>query len=132
MAARALASWTTAPPLSAGEVGAAPSPHRTWGTFFLRKWPELTEQEQAEIRQAVASARIRHDQIVWSQLARPYGADFRSVYRAFVHSRTSVRRHVKEVLASFVPDDTRSLTGVLCGDPLPGRSALDQERRAHA
>jgi len=27
-----------------------------------------------------------------------------------------------------VPEDTRSTTGVLFGDPLPGRSALDQER----
>lgn len=27
-----------------------------------------------------------------------------------------------------IPDDTRSLTARICGDPLPGRSALDQER----
>lgn len=28
-------------------------------------------------------------------------------------------------LAQFIPEDTRSLTGRFCGDPLPGRSALD-------
>lgn len=27
-----------------------------------------------------------------------------------------------------IPDDTRSLTGRICGDPLPGRSALDRRR----
>lgn len=32
-------------------------------------------------------------------------------------------------LLKLVPPDTRDLTGVLCGDPLPGRSALD--RRAY-
>lgn len=26
-----------------------------------------------------------------------------------------------------VPDDTRGTTGRICGDPLPGRSALDKE-----
>lgn len=27
------------------------------------------------------------------------------------------------------PDDTRTLTGILMGDPLPGRSALDRKRQ---
>ncbi|MBB3144902.1 hypothetical protein FHS21_001303 [Phyllobacterium trifolii] len=27
-----------------------------------------------------------------------------------------------------LPSDTRSVTGRLCGDPLPGRSALDQRK----
>lgn len=31
-----------------------------------------------------------------------------------------------------IPADTRTLTGSLLGDPLPGRSALDRERRARA
>jgi len=29
-----------------------------------------------------------------------------------------------------IPKDTRSLTGILCGDPLPTRSALDRRQRA--
>lgn len=29
-------------------------------------------------------------------------------------------------LKAQIPDDTRDLTGRLCGDPLPGRSALDR------
>lgn len=31
-----------------------------------------------------------------------------------------------------IPPDTRSLTGRLFGDPLPGRSALDVKRQAHS
>jgi len=30
-----------------------------------------------------------------------------------------------ERMRSEIPEDTRGITGVLCGDPLPGRSALD-------
>jgi len=42
----------------------------------------------------------------------------------------------KEVLRSArkmfkaLPVDTRTLTGVICGDPLPGRSALDRRQQA--
>lgn len=35
-------------------------------------------------------------------------------------------------LVSRVPEDTRGLTARICGDPLPGRSALDQKRLQHA
>jgi hypothetical protein len=35
-------------------------------------------------------------------------------------------------LAREVPPDTRDVTGQLLGDPLPGRSALDQMRREGA
>jgi hypothetical protein len=31
----------------------------------------------------------------------------------------------------FMPDDTRGITARLCGDPLPGRSALDRISRPH-
>ena len=37
----------------------------------------------------------------------------------------SAKHRLKEI-----PEDTRSLTGYLCGDPLPGRSALDR-RQSH-
>lgn len=29
---------------------------------------------------------------------------------------------------STIPQDTRDLTGRLCGDPLPGRSAMDRKK----
>jgi len=39
------------------------------------------------------------------------------------------RIRARERLADFtVPEDTRDLTGRFCGDPLPGRSALDKRR----
>jgi hypothetical protein len=31
-----------------------------------------------------------------------------------------------------IPTDTRTVTGILCGDPLPGRRALDQRPDAAA
>jgi transposase-like protein len=31
-------------------------------------------------------------------------------------------------LAQLIPEDTRTLTGRFCGDPLPGRSALDRRQ----
>ena len=39
--------------------------------------------------------------------------------------RVSNDERVRRLAA--VPPDTRSLTGRVCGDPLPGRSALDRE-----
>lgn len=40
---------------------------------------------------------------------------------------TSVIRDAERLMAQ-IPHDTRQLTGRICGDPLPGRSALDQLR----
>lgn len=37
---------------------------------------------------------------------------------------------VIEARLAEIPDDTRSKTGRICGDPLPGRSALDMRRAA--
>ncbi len=33
-----------------------------------------------------------------------------------------------EILMMEIPDDTRNNTQILCGDPLPGRSAFDMNR----
>ena len=44
-------------------------------------------------------------------------------------SGASVKEDAAARLAE-VPKDTRSLTGVLCGDPLPTRSALDKRQQA--
>jgi hypothetical protein len=44
-------------------------------------------------------------------------------------SKASYReRMASDAAAHVVPEDTRSLIGRVCGDPLPGRSALDMER----
>lgn len=40
------------------------------------------------------------------------------------HDEAEMRR-----LKASVPDDMRSITGRLCGDPLPGRSALERRSR---
>lgn len=40
-------------------------------------------------------------------------------------TRTQIRRDAERRLEE-IPDDTRSLTGRLLGDPIPGRSALDK------
>jgi len=34
----------------------------------------------------------------------------------------------RERMLASIPDDTRTLTGRIMGDPLPGRSALDMRR----
>ncbi|MCM0752013.1 hypothetical protein DEA98_14180 [Brucella pseudogrignonensis] len=43
---------------------------------------------------------------------------------------TRRRRAEIEALIDAIPQDTRSKTARLAGDPLPGRSALDQRRAA--
>lgn len=51
--------------------------------------------------------------------------------REFLHFQQVTPLHVKEDaerLSDEVPVDTRDLTGVVFGDPLPGRSALDRMR----
>jgi hypothetical protein len=47
-------------------------------------------------------------------------------------NRHGTRREIRadaERLVGLIPRDTRSLTGRIFGDPMPGRSALDKERR---
>lgn len=61
----------------------------------------------------------------WNRQRRPRGAD--------AARWTDGTRHIPEVKwheamerLCEVPDDTRSLTARICGDPLPGRSVLDR------
>lgn len=98
----------------------------------MRKWAELTEQEQAAIRHTVAQARIVHAKIYWPDIASSYDADFRSIERHMRNQFEPLRRKKRPpVPVFFEPDDTRSLTQRVLGDPLPGRSALDMERAAY-
>lgn len=45
--------------------------------------------------------------------------------RSFANQHSATRDAIEARLAE-IPEDTRSLTGRICGDPLPGRSALDR------
>lgn len=46
----------------------------------------------------------------------------------FMVGRRDVEAQARKLM-EFIPYDTRSLTARICGDPLPGRSALDRQHR---
>lgn len=74
--------------------------------------PEYAEVQRAQVRKA---GRVRNERLTEEKLRRGH-CDF---YRSRV-DQDAAR------LAREIPSDERDLTGRLCGDPLPGRSALDQ------
>ena len=45
--------------------------------------------------------------------------------RSFATQHSATREAIEARLAE-IPEDARDLTGRICGDPLPGRSALDR------
>ena len=49
----------------------------------------------------------------------------------FMVGRIEVDEQARKLMA-FIPTDTRDLTARICGDPLPGRSALDLRHREAA
>lgn len=55
-------------------------------------------------------------------------------YNELAHTMSRRRSEAEEPdfsdqpIPAYTGPDTRSLAGQLCGDPLPGRSALDRER----
>lgn len=87
--------------------------------------------------------RAQQPEVRWAQIGRNFGVDHKSVMRHFVirgrdrivpvgmtpstRVAREVRRASAEALMNEIPEDTRSLTASLMGDPLPGRSALDRE-----
>lgn len=48
--------------------------------------------------------------------------------RTHIDTETAATRNDAARLARQIPDDTRTLTARIFGDPLPGRSALDMAR----
>jgi hypothetical protein len=52
------------------------------------------------------------------------GSSFVHLTETTKQARLDARKLLKEI-----PEDTRSITGFIFGDPLPGRSALDREQR---
>lgn len=100
--------------------------------------------------QLVLVAECRDVGETWSQIGRRLGMDGTTVhmavdarYAAARRKAINERRRCGHAGQAPVPedqvtagrawmnrDDTRDLTGVLLGDPPPGRSALDEKRRA--
>lgn len=95
------------------------------------------------------NVRIPQSLHVEAQRLRAAGKSYREISKALGVSETSVRRmvgalevirvvnqrHAERVddkaaakkLLRQIPPDTRGLTARIAGDPLPGRSALDQQ-----
>lgn len=49
-----------------------------------------------------------------------------SVWNEELHQRQEAEKEAYRRLMASIPEDTRPLSARLCGDPLPGRSALDR------
>lgn len=73
---------------------------------------------------------MRRKSIAAHQEAKALGINNRRAYRREGPIVISVRSDIVDRLRSEIPHDTRTLTGRLCGDPLPGRSALDRKAQA--
>lgn len=88
----------------------------------LRKY---SDEDRALMRE------MHRDGKTWWQIGQHFGVSGESA-RCAAHwiGRTAVQQNIIEQLFAAIPKDTRGLTARLCGDPLPGRSALD--RRQHA
>lgn len=91
----------------------------------LRKAAEQAEKERQRMLRFHASAALRTE---WSQDRFRDPAVLER--EAQVRARLLERQRRERELIERVPADVRSITGRLCGDPLPGRSALDQRRVA--
>lgn len=99
----------------------------------------------------LATATRMHDAgASWVLLGKKFGLDPHTVHervdpvyrehrRRYVNGarrNKAPKAYVREVVSHridvipTIPDDTRSLTGRFCGDPLTGRSALDRRHAA--
>lgn len=108
----------------------------------MRNWHELSKDEQAGLRGIVAGQRPN---VRWKEIGAAFNVNPRSLMYALeirprekaardakpgatVKTKRMERRAVAEALLNQVPSVTgQSLTAMLMGDPLPGRSALDKE-----
>lgn len=103
----------------------------------------FTEDQIAEMRQ------MRLDGATWAKIARRFACAEETVHKAAEPAYAERRRRmdnrhqgkvgavssrvdadIVDRLVAQIPRDTRDLTGVVFGDPLPGRSALDRRRGA--
>jgi hypothetical protein len=117
-----------------------------------RRWAELPSGTQEEIRNAVRHARASSEPMSgpwWDRLGEPHQITGEALRRVLDLAWADKRRAQINAWrasggadpagavrppdidtrrrAGAVPDDTRSLTGKIFGDPLPGRSALDRD-----
>lgn len=78
-------------------------------TFRERKAEEQEQERQSRRRHGKRADSARQNGGYSGSPFRPTEAEFRAAQK-------------------LIPPDTRDLTGVICGDPIPGRSALDRMR----
>lgn len=83
----------------------------TWTPERVERRKKARRSEEAQARQQEA-----YRGNTWSVIGKLGG------------SRISAEDIAKLKLA--IPDDTRTITGIVFGDPLPGRSALDRRNTA--
>lgn len=67
--------------------------------------------------------------VPWAQIVKKFelSREIAEVAARWVGVKSAQKR-IEEKLFSEIPKDTRGLTARLCGDPLPGRSALDRRQ----
>src|SRR5215207_5277888 len=103
----------------------------------MKLWRDMNREERCAAIQSLRGQGWTH-----SSIAHALGATSKRTISDFVSRCMNVRHSPmhrdcsKAVkldaarLMALIPDDTRSLTSRVCGDPLPGRSALDM-RASH-
>lgn len=97
----------------------------SWANRSGDKW---TEEETAKLM------RLHHENWSWDYIITQLPGRSKQACQVRVHYQTYGREYPKrskeERLALRVPDQPRTdLTGIICGDPAPGRSALEQTPR---
>lgn len=70
-------------------------------------------------------ARRKRNQLQRDQIVNEQSALKRAAGLKYVASGRSVDEAARRLQAQ-IPEDTRDITARFCGDPLPGRSALDR------
>lgn len=93
--------------------------------------PELLEQVQTMRDEGLSYDKISRQIGMHRETVRKWieGMHGQGRVREFDHILPQVKEDARR-LHKLVPKDTRSLTGRIFGDPLPGRSALDRRARA--
>lgn len=85
----------------------------------------MTFQPKLTVEQVARAARMRADGWSWRDLGQHFGVA-ESTMRIRVGRLNFETAGARAARAMNVPNDTRDLTARICGDPLPGRSALDR------
>jgi hypothetical protein len=88
----------------------------------------LLNRTVKSVQARIADRGIKRDGTVCAALAAERRRKSRAAVRAWqlAHRATPVAAKPQPEPWQFPPPDTRDMTAFLCGDPLPGRSALDR------